>query len=100
MALGLDVAIALIAGALLILLSTIETAYGQISDVSLHILRGGGRPDRREAFFAELMAAHDRFRMALLFGINAAVIALALVVARSAFRFGAPRPWLTALAAT
>jgi CBS domain containing-hemolysin-like protein len=98
MSLGLDLAVALVAGALLVLLSTIETAYGQISDVSLHILRGGGRPDRREAFFAELMAAHDRFRMALLFGINAAVIAIAVVTARSAFRFGVPRPWLTSLA--
>jgi putative hemolysin len=97
MSLGLDLAVALIAGALLVLLSTIETAYGQISDVSLHILRGGGRPDRREAFFAELMAAHDRFRMALLFGIGAAVIGLVAVIARSAFRFGAPKPWVTTL---
>ena len=100
MSVGLDLVVAIVAGALLILLSTIEAAYRQMSDVSLHILRAGGRPDRREAFFDELMAAQGRFQMALLLGINASAAALAVLTTRTALRVGVPRAWLVAFAAT
>ena len=50
MKLGLELALAGFSAVLLTLLSTIETAYGQISDVTLHILRSGTRSARHAAF--------------------------------------------------
>ncbi len=78
MSLVVDLVVAGFAGVLLILLSTIKTAYGQISDVALHVLRGG-RGDRREAFFAELMEREGSFRTSLLLGIHMSVVALSVV---------------------
>ena len=91
MKLGVDLALATVAGLLLILLSTIETAYAQISDVSLHILRSGGRTERREAFFDELMKHQDRFHTALLLGINALVVAIAVVTVQVVQQLQIPR---------
>jgi putative hemolysin len=91
MKLGVDLALATVAGLLLILLSTIETAYAQISDVSLHILRGGPKSERREAFFDELMTHQDRFHTALLLGINTLVIAIAVVTVQAVQHLQIPR---------
>jgi magnesium and cobalt transporter len=91
MSLVVDLVSAGFAGVLLILLSTIKTAYGEISDVSLHILRAGGRSDRREAFFSELMEHDDRFRMSLQLGIHALVVGLAILSVRAMQKLEAPR---------
>jgi CBS domain containing-hemolysin-like protein len=91
MSLGVDLMLAGFAAGLLVLLATIDTAYGLISDVSLHILRGG-RSERRVAFFKELMEHQERFRMALQLGIQVAAIALAVLAVHASQQLGIPHP--------
>jgi CBS domain containing-hemolysin-like protein len=93
MSLGVDLVLAGFAAGLLVLLATIDTAYGLISDVSLHILRGG-RSERRVAFFNELMEHQERFRMALQLGIQVATIALAALAVHVLQQLGVPYPTL------
>jgi CBS domain containing-hemolysin-like protein len=93
MSLGLDLVLAAFAVSLLVLLATIDTAYGLISDVSLHILRGG-RSERRVAFFNELMEYQERFRMALQLGIQVAAIALAALAVHMCEQLEVPHPTL------
>jgi putative hemolysin len=100
MKLGVDLALSFAAGLFLIFLSTIETAYSQISDVALHILRGGSRADKREAFFNELMEDQDRFHASLVFGTNARVVAIAVVTVQAVQRFAVPHSILTGFVIT
>jgi CBS domain containing-hemolysin-like protein len=74
----IDLVVAAFAGVLLLLLSTLKTAYGQISDVSLHILRAA-RSDGRAAFLGDVMNAPGRFRTSLLLGIHGSVVAISAI---------------------
>src|SRR5262249_29982351 len=98
MSLGVDLVLAGFAAGLLVLLATIDPAYGLISDVSLHILRGG-RSERRVAFFKELMEHQERFRMALQLGIQVATIALAAIAVHAAQQLAIKHPVLVGFVA-
>jgi putative hemolysin len=92
MSLLVDLVIAGLAGLLLLLISTVKTAYGQISDVSLHILSGRG--DRSGAFFGELMEREARFRASLLLGVHTLVITIAVVSVHAFQRARVPHSFL------
>ena len=94
MMLGVDLALAFFAGVLLVLLSTIETAYSQISDVSLHMLRGSSRPDRRVTFLNELMTHQERFHTALLLGTYSLVAAISTLTVQAVQLLQIPRSLL------
>src|SRR5215218_8030732 len=95
MKLGLELALAGFSAVLLTLLSTIETAYGQISDVTLHVLRSGTRSARHAAFIGEIMERRERFNASLLLGIHTTVIAVAIVCVSMARVLEIPHMLLT-----
>ena len=82
MSLGVDLALAVTAGIVLTLLSTIEIAYGQLSDVSLHLLRAGAKAAGQEAFFDDLISHDERFKSTLRVGIHSTVIIIAILTLR------------------
>jgi CBS domain containing-hemolysin-like protein len=67
---------------LLIFLSTIESAYESLSEVSLRVL-GGEREDspRRVRFFRELMEHRRRFGLILILGTQLSIAAIAILLA-------------------
>ncbi len=83
MSLEVDLVLAVSAGIVLTLLSTIEIAYGQLSDVSLHLLRAGARAAGQEAFFDDLIGHDERFRSTLRVGIHSTVIVIAILTLRA-----------------
>ena len=99
MTLGVDLALAAVAVFLLVLLATIETAYVLMSDVSLAMLRGGAKSERRLVFFDELMEDRERFHDTLLAGIYAISLGIAVLAVEVAQRIAAPRSILTGFAA-
>jgi putative hemolysin len=100
MKLGLELLLAGFSAVLLVLLSTLETAYGQISDVTLHILRSGTRSARQVEFIGEIIERRDRFNAALLLGIHTTVIALAILFVSMARVLEIPHMLMTGFAAT
>src|SRR6266567_4276374 len=67
---------------LLVFLSTIESAYESLSEVSLRVL-SGEREDspRRVRFFRELMEHRRRFELILILGTQLSIAAIAILLA-------------------
>src|SRR5438105_13963938 len=94
-----ELVLAGVSALMLILLSTVESAYEQISDVSMRILRGESRSGR-ERFLAELLENRERFHMTLLLGIQVVVVALACIAAHVALTLGVSHAILVAFGST
>ncbi len=90
--LGVDLALAAGAVFLLVLLATIETSYVLMSDVSLAMLRGGAKSEKRLVFFDELMEDRERFHDTLRVGIDALSLAIAVVAVDVVRRLSVGRP--------
>lgn len=84
MGLGSDIVLLGLLSLLLILLSTIETAAGQISDVSLQALRSNSKSDPRAAFLDRIAEHWDRFRISLLLGILTGVVGIVVLAVQTA----------------
>ena len=95
MTLGVDLALAGGAVFLLVLLSTIETSYVLMSDVSLAMLRGGAKTEGRLVFFDELMEDRERFHDTLLAGIYALSLGIATLAVNVVQRLALPHSILT-----
>ena len=67
---------------LLVFISTIESAYESLSDVSLKVLsvEREGNP-RRVQFFRELMEHRRRFELILILGTQLSIAAIAVLLA-------------------
>ncbi len=78
---------------LLVFLSTIESAYESLSEVSLRVL-GGEREDspRRARFFSELMEHRRRFELILILGTQLSIAAIAILLADVFIDAGARAP--------
>lgn len=98
MTLGVDLALAGGAVFLLVLLSTIETSYVLMSDVSLAMLRGGAKTEGRLVFFDKLMEDRERFHDTLLAGIYAISLGIAVLAVNVVQRLALPRSILTGFA--
>jgi putative hemolysin len=82
---------------LLVFLSTIESAYESLSEVSLRVL-SGEREDspRRVRFFRELMEHRRRFGLILILGTQLSIAAIAILLADVFIDAGARAPLLLA----
>ncbi len=78
---------------MLVFLSTIESAYESLSEVSLRVL-GGEREDspRRARFFSELMEHRRRFELILILGTQLSIAAIAILLADVFIDAGARAP--------
>lgn len=85
---------------LLVFLSTIESAYESLSEVSLRVL-SSEREDspRRVRFFRELMEHRRRFGLILILGTQLSIAAIAILLADVFIDAGARSPLLLAFAA-
>lgn len=86
---------------LLVFLSTIESAYESLSEVSLRVLSGEreGSP-RRVRFFRELMDHRRRFELILILGTQLSIAAIAILLADVFIDAGARTPLVLAFVAT
>jgi len=84
----------------LVFLSTIESAYESLSEVSLRVL-GGEREDspRRVRFFGELMEHRRRFEMILVLGTQLSIAAIAILLTDVFIDTGLRAPLVLALVA-
>ena len=82
---------------LLVFLSTIESAYESLSEVSLRVLSGEreGSPSRVR-FFRELMDHRRRFELILILGTQLSIAAIAILLADVFIDAGARTPLLLA----
>jgi len=85
---------------LLVFLSTIESAYESLSEVSLRVL-SGEREDspRRVRFFRELMEHRRRFELILILGTQLSIAAIAILLADVFIDAGVGFPLLLAFIA-
>jgi putative hemolysin len=86
---------------LLVFLSTIESAYESLSEVTLRVL-SGEREDspRRVRFFRELMDHRRRFELILILGTQLSIAAIAIMLADVFIDAGARTPLLLAFIST
>jgi magnesium and cobalt exporter, CNNM family len=86
---------------LLVFLSTIESAYESLSEVSLRIL-SSEREDspRRFGFLRELMEHRRRFELILILGTQLSIVGIAILLADVFIDAGARSPLLLAFVAT
>src|SRR6266576_2021812 len=85
---------------LLVFLSTIESAYESLSEVSLRVL-SSERADspRRARFFRELMEHRRRFELILILGTQLSIAAIAILLTDVFIDAGLRAPLLLALVA-
>jgi magnesium and cobalt exporter, CNNM family len=85
---------------LLIFLSTIESAYESLSDVSLRVLSGERETsDGRTRFFRELMAHRRRFELILILGTQLSIAGIAILLADVLIDTGVRAPLLLSFVA-
>jgi putative hemolysin len=86
---------------LLVFLSTIESAYESLSEVSLRVLSGEDESSpRRVRFFRELMEHRRRFELILILGTQLSIAAIAILLADVFVDAGVRAPLLLAFVAT
>jgi len=82
---------------LLVFLSTIESAYESLSEVSLKVLSGDDEESpRRVRFFRELMEHRRRFELILILGTQLSIAAIAILLADVFVDAGVASPLLLA----
>jgi len=67
--------------AVLVLLSTIESAYESLSEVSLRVLVGDREHTSRARFFREMLEHRQRFELMLILGTQLSIVAIAILLA-------------------
>jgi putative hemolysin len=93
----LEIGLACVLLLVLAFLSTIDVAFGQLSDLGLRRLTGerDERPTPRIVFLGEILENRPRFRFTLNAGIQVVLVALVVLVTSASYRwFGAERRFL------
>jgi len=86
--------------AILVFLSTIESAYESLSEVSLRMMIGESEDtSRRERFFRELMKHRRRFELMLILGTQLSIAAIAILLADVFMEAGVRAPLILAFVA-
>jgi len=86
---------------ILVFLSTIETAYESLSEVSLRVLVGEHEDSpRRVRFFRELMEHRRRFELILILGTQLSIAAIAILLADVFVETGVRSPLVITFGAT
>jgi CBS domain containing-hemolysin-like protein len=77
---AIDLILAGIALLVLVFLSTIESAYESLSEVSLRVMASEHEDDPRADFFREIMERRRRFELILILGTQLSIGAIAILV--------------------
>jgi putative hemolysin len=80
--------------AVLVFLSTIESAYESLSEVSLRVLVGDREHTSRARFFRELLEHRQRFELMLILGTQLSIVAIAILLADVFTQLGLQLPLL------
>lgn len=80
--------------AVLVFLSTIESAYESLSEVSLRTLIGDREHTSRARFFRELLEQRQRFELMLILGTQLSIVAIAILLADVFTQLGIQLPLL------
>lgn len=80
--------------AVLVFLSTIESAYESLSEVSLRVLVGDREHTSRARFFRELLGHRQRFELMLILGTQLSIVAIAILLADIFTQLGIQLPLL------
>jgi CBS domain containing-hemolysin-like protein len=78
----------------LVFLSTFESAYESLSEVSLKLLLAEHEESPRVTFFRELLEHRQRFELMLSFGTQLSIVSIAILVADIIAESGVGRPLL------
>jgi CBS domain containing-hemolysin-like protein len=78
----------------LVFLSTVESAYESLSEVSLKLLVAEHEETSRAGFFRELLEHRQRFELMLTFGTQVSIVSIAILVASIIAESGVTRPLL------
>lgn len=93
----------LLAGLLLlalVFLSTMESAYESLSDVSLKVLAAERGESARARFFRELLDHRQRFELMLIFGTQLSIVAIAILLAAIVIDRGIRQPLVVTFVAS
>jgi putative hemolysin len=85
----------IVAGAallVLVFLSTVESAYESLSEVSLRVMAGERESSRRGRFLRELLAHRRRFELTLIFGTQLSIVAIAILLGEVLSSMGVRAP--------
>src|ERR1044071_10321181 len=83
--------------AVLVFLSTIESAYESLSEVSLKLMASEHEDEPRGRFFRELLEHRQRFELMLILGTQLSIAAIAIMLASGFSAFLDHGPVLLAL---
>ncbi|HEY7546111.1 MAG TPA: hemolysin family protein [Blastocatellia bacterium] len=78
----------------LVFLSTIESAYESLSEVSLRVMGGEHADSPRARFFRELLEHRQRFGLMLILGTQLSIVAIAILLGDFFTRLGVRAPLL------
>ncbi|HYL99348.1 MAG TPA: hemolysin family protein [Blastocatellia bacterium] len=81
---------------LLVFLSTLESAYESLSEVSLRVMLSDQEDSPRGKFFAELIEHRLRFELILVFGTQSSIVLAAIILFDAANRSSLPFPFVLA----
>lgn len=84
----------------LVFLSTIESAYESLSDVSIKVLAAEREESSRAKFFREMLDHRQRFELMLIFGTQLSIVAIAILLAAVVIDLGIRQPLLITFAAS
>ena len=76
-----ELKVAGIALVVLVFLSTVESAYESLSEVSLRLMISEREASRRARFFRELLENRRRFELILILGTQLSIAAIAMLIA-------------------
>jgi CBS domain containing-hemolysin-like protein len=76
-----EITVAGIALVVLVFLSTVESAYESLSEVSLRLMISEREASRRARFFRELLENRRRFELILILGTQLSIAAIAMLIA-------------------
>src|SRR5215831_4163376 len=84
----------------LVFLSTIESAYESLSEVTLRVMAAEHDEERGGAFFKELIDHRQRFELMLVLGTQLSIVAIATLLLDVCYSAAIPYPVLATLFVT
>jgi CBS domain containing-hemolysin-like protein len=83
------------ASLVLVFLSTVESAYESLSEVSLRLMETENLATSRGRFFHELMEQRLRFELALILGTQLSIVIIAIYLFDLSIKFAVPYPLIS-----
>jgi CBS domain containing-hemolysin-like protein len=88
------------ASLVLVFLSTVESAYESLSEVSLRLMETENLATSRGRFFHELMEQSIRFELALIFGTQLSIVVIAIYLFDLSINLSIPYPLISTFVAS